>query len=147
MTLKEGKNREIRNICKYYKWNINQLIRLSYDRFTLQYTSHLTGTGTGTGTEINNLPPLKSGGFCEKKQRVVYTLNSGEIIEVDKNIVKEILIQVDIYLNSVRNSSNSSFSNIQINTTSNNNSNIYQQSSSSKEVKPGSLLTRPDNTP
>jgi len=28
--LKEGKNREIRNICKFFKWNIIKLIRIQY---------------------------------------------------------------------------------------------------------------------
>jgi len=28
--LREGKNREIRNICKFYKWNIVKLIRIQY---------------------------------------------------------------------------------------------------------------------
>ena len=28
--LREGKNREIRNICKYFKWPIIKLIRLQY---------------------------------------------------------------------------------------------------------------------
>ena len=28
--LKEGKNREIRNICKYYSWPIVKLIRIQY---------------------------------------------------------------------------------------------------------------------
>ncbi len=28
--LKEGKNREIRNICKFFKWDIVKLIRIQY---------------------------------------------------------------------------------------------------------------------
>ena len=33
--LKEGKNREIRNICKHFKWPINKLIRLQYGSIKL----------------------------------------------------------------------------------------------------------------
>ena len=149
MRLKEGKNREIRNICIYYNWNINQLIRQSYDRFTLHYTSHLTGTG------IENLPRLKSGRLPvndeknDDKKRVVYTINSGEIIEIDQNIVNEILIQVNKYImsnkhqdNSISNSNNNT---PHIHTTSTNNTTSIQQLP--HEVKPGSLLTKPDNAP
>jgi len=33
--LKEGKNREIRNICKFYKWNVVRLIRIQYGSIKL----------------------------------------------------------------------------------------------------------------
>tara|TARA_Y100001970_G_scaffold261371_1_gene344427 strand:+ start:227 stop:919 length:693 start_codon:yes stop_codon:yes gene_type:complete len=33
--LKEGKNREIRNICNYFSWNIIKLIRIGYGSFKL----------------------------------------------------------------------------------------------------------------
>ena len=33
--LKEGKNREIRNICEYYSWNIVKLIRIQYGPYKL----------------------------------------------------------------------------------------------------------------
>ena len=33
--LKEGKNREIRNICKYFAWNIVKLIRIQYGPYKL----------------------------------------------------------------------------------------------------------------
>jgi len=33
--LKEGKNREIRNICKFFKWNIIKLIRIQYGTIKL----------------------------------------------------------------------------------------------------------------
>ena len=33
--LKEGKNREIRNICRLYKWNIIKLIRIQYGKIKL----------------------------------------------------------------------------------------------------------------
>ena len=33
--LKEGKNREIRNICKHFNWKINKLIRLQYGSIKL----------------------------------------------------------------------------------------------------------------
>ena len=33
--LKEGKNREIRNICKFFKWNIIKLIRIQYGSIKL----------------------------------------------------------------------------------------------------------------
>ena len=33
--LKEGKNREIRNICKFFKWNIVKLIRIQYGSIKL----------------------------------------------------------------------------------------------------------------
>ena len=33
--LKEGKNREIRNICKYYSWQIVKLIRIQYGPYKL----------------------------------------------------------------------------------------------------------------
>ena len=34
--LREGKNREIRNICKYFKWSIIKLIRLQYGSIRLR---------------------------------------------------------------------------------------------------------------
>ena len=33
--LKEGKNREIRNICNYFSWNITRLIRVSFGPYKL----------------------------------------------------------------------------------------------------------------
>ena len=33
--LKEGKNREIRNICKFFSWNIVKLIRIKYGPYRL----------------------------------------------------------------------------------------------------------------
>ena len=33
--LREGKNREIRNICKYFSWNIVKLIRIQYGPYKL----------------------------------------------------------------------------------------------------------------
>ena len=33
--LREGKNREIRNICEYFSWNIVQLIRIKYGPYKL----------------------------------------------------------------------------------------------------------------
>ena len=33
--LKEGKNREIRKICKHFKWPVNKLIRLQYGSIKL----------------------------------------------------------------------------------------------------------------
>ena len=33
--LKEGKNREIRNICKYFSWDIVKLIRIQYGPYKL----------------------------------------------------------------------------------------------------------------
>ena len=33
--LKEGKNREIRNICKFFSWNIVKLIRIQYGSYKL----------------------------------------------------------------------------------------------------------------
>jgi len=35
VTLKEGKNREIRNICKFFSWNIVKLIRIQYGPYKL----------------------------------------------------------------------------------------------------------------
>ena len=35
ITLKEGKNREIRNICNYFSWNIVKLIRIAYGPYKL----------------------------------------------------------------------------------------------------------------
>ena len=33
--MKEGKNREIRNICKYFLWNIVNLVRIQYGSIKL----------------------------------------------------------------------------------------------------------------
>ena len=33
--LKEGKNREIRNICRFFKWNVIKLIRIQYGTIKL----------------------------------------------------------------------------------------------------------------
>ena len=33
--LKEGKNREIRNICKFFSWKINKLLRIGYGPYKL----------------------------------------------------------------------------------------------------------------
>jgi len=33
--LREGKNREIRNICKYFSWQIVKLIRIQYGPYKL----------------------------------------------------------------------------------------------------------------
>ena len=35
LKLKEGKKREIRNICKYFNWTIVKLIRIQYGSFKL----------------------------------------------------------------------------------------------------------------
>ena len=35
----EGKNREIRNICNHFKWNIIKLIRIQYGSYKLNYLS------------------------------------------------------------------------------------------------------------
>tara|TARA_Y100000591_G_C21346539_1_gene457288 strand:- start:291 stop:563 length:273 start_codon:yes stop_codon:yes gene_type:complete len=35
MTLLEGKNREIRNIAKYFKWNVLNLKRIQHGDYTL----------------------------------------------------------------------------------------------------------------
>ena len=35
----EGKNREIRNICNHFKWNIIKLIRIQYGNYKLNYLS------------------------------------------------------------------------------------------------------------
>ncbi len=35
VTLKEGKNREIRNICKFFSWHIVKLIRIQYGPYKL----------------------------------------------------------------------------------------------------------------
>ena len=34
--LREGKNREIRNICKYFSWHIVKLIRIQYGPYKLE---------------------------------------------------------------------------------------------------------------
>jgi len=48
--LKEGKNREIRNICKYFKWNIIKLIRIQYG------TIKLSKQKMGEIQEVKKLP-------------------------------------------------------------------------------------------
>ena len=48
--LREGKNREIRNICKFYKWNVIKLIRLQYGPI------RLTKQNPGQIEEIKNIP-------------------------------------------------------------------------------------------
>ena len=37
--LKEGKNREIRNVCEYYSWKIVKLIRIQYGPYKLEKTA------------------------------------------------------------------------------------------------------------
>ena len=49
--LREGKNREIRNICKFYKWNVIKLIRLQYGSIKL------TKQNPGQIEEIKHIPP------------------------------------------------------------------------------------------
>ena len=48
--LKEGKNREIRNICKFFKWNIVKLIRIQYG------TIKLSKQKIGEIQEVKKLP-------------------------------------------------------------------------------------------
>jgi len=48
--LKEGKNREIRNICKFFKWNIIKLIRIQYG------TIKLSKQKMGEIQEVKKLP-------------------------------------------------------------------------------------------
>ena len=48
--LHEGKNREIRNICKYFKWPIFKLIRLQYGSI------RLAKQNPGQIEEIKNIP-------------------------------------------------------------------------------------------
>ena len=48
--LKEGKNREIRNICKFFKWNIIKLIRIQYG------TKKLSKQKMGGIQEVKKLP-------------------------------------------------------------------------------------------
>ena len=48
--LKEGKNREIRNICKFFKWNIIKLIRIQYG------TIKLSKQKIGEIQEVKKLP-------------------------------------------------------------------------------------------
>ncbi len=48
--LHEGKNREIRNICEFYKWTIVKLIRLQYGSIKL------TKQNPGQIEEINRIP-------------------------------------------------------------------------------------------
>jgi 23S rRNA pseudouridine2605 synthase len=48
--LKEGKNREIRNICKFFKWNIIKLIRIQYG------TIKLSKQKMGKIQEVKKLP-------------------------------------------------------------------------------------------
>ena len=49
--LREGKNREIRNVCEFYNWNIIKLIRLQYGSIKL------TKQNPGQIEEIKNIPP------------------------------------------------------------------------------------------
>ena len=48
--LREGKNREIRNICKFYKWTVIKLIRLQYGSIKLKKQN------PGQLEEIKNIP-------------------------------------------------------------------------------------------
>ena len=48
--LKEGKNREIRNICKFFKWNIIKLIRIQYGAIKLSKQK------IGEVNEVKKLP-------------------------------------------------------------------------------------------
>ena len=48
--LQEGKNREIRNICKFFKWNIIKLIRIQYG------TIKLSKQKIGEVQEVKKLP-------------------------------------------------------------------------------------------
>ena len=48
--LREGKNREIRNICKFFNWNIIKLIRLQYGSIKL------TKQNPGQIQEVKNIP-------------------------------------------------------------------------------------------
>ena len=48
--LREGKNREIRNICKFYKWSVIKLIRLQYGSFKIKKQN------PGQIEEIKNIP-------------------------------------------------------------------------------------------
>ena len=48
--LQEGKNREIRNICKFFKWNIIKLIRIQYG------TIKLSKQKIGQIQEVKKLP-------------------------------------------------------------------------------------------
>ena len=48
--LLEGKNREIRNICKFYKWTVIKLIRLQYGSI------RLTKQNPGQIEEVKNIP-------------------------------------------------------------------------------------------
>ena len=48
--LREGKNREIRNVCKFYKWTVIKLIRLQYGSI------RLTKQNPGQIEEIKNIP-------------------------------------------------------------------------------------------
>jgi len=50
--LKEGKNREIRNICKFYKWDIVKLIRIQYGSVKLSKQK------IGEIREVKNLPTI-----------------------------------------------------------------------------------------
>ena len=50
--LKEGKKREIRNICKFFDWNIVKLIRIQYGSFKL------TKQKPGEIIEINNFQKM-----------------------------------------------------------------------------------------
>ena len=48
--LKEGKNREIRNICKFFKWKIIKLIRIQYG------TIKLSKQNIGEIQEVKKIP-------------------------------------------------------------------------------------------
>lgn len=48
--LKEGKNREIRNICKFFKWSVIKLIRIQYG------TIKLSQQKMGEIQEVKKLP-------------------------------------------------------------------------------------------
>ena len=48
--LREGKNREIRNVCKFYKWTVIKLIRLQYGSI------RLTKQNPGQIEEVKNIP-------------------------------------------------------------------------------------------
>jgi 23S rRNA pseudouridine2605 synthase len=53
VTLKEGKNREIRNIFEHYKMTVSRLIRVSYGKFT------------SNNMEANDLVEVNHNKFCE----------------------------------------------------------------------------------
>jgi 23S rRNA pseudouridine2605 synthase len=65
MSLSEGKNREIRNICRHFGWPVSRLIRVAYGPFQL-------GTQLNPG-DIEEVPPKvlreQLGGGKERKGR------------------------------------------------------------------------------